>query len=286
MQGRLCDQVDGMIQCFPWPFWKDEFLAAEVADLSLMEWTIDQERLYENPLMSAEGQRVILYLTKKHSIRINSLTGDCFMQAPFWKHTKSEQDFLKNCFLDIVKAASEFGIQIIVVPLVDNGRLENIEQETTLKNFLAAQCDYFRSCDIKILFETDFDPLNTARFINDLARDVFGINYDIGNSASLGYDFYEEIKIYGDRILNVHIKDRLLGGETVPLGTGAANLPCVFGELANIGYGGNFILQTARATDGDHRGAIKLYLETAFNLLVSAYGKSTKCGENAKNTRK
>ena len=77
---------------------------------------------------------------------------------------------------------------------------------------------------VKIVFESDLPPAPLAQFIDKFPREVFGINYDIGNSAALGYDSAEEIAAYAPRILNVHVKDRLLGGTTVPLGTGAADL--------------------------------------------------------------
>ena len=56
MQGRLCDRVDGKIQAFPWRDWELEFPRAQALDLRLMEWTLDQDRLHENPLLTAAGQ--------------------------------------------------------------------------------------------------------------------------------------------------------------------------------------------------------------------------------------
>jgi L-ribulose-5-phosphate 3-epimerase len=85
MQGRLCNQVDGKIQAFPWQDWETEFLLASDLSISLMEWTLDQDRLYENPLMTAAGQARIRQLCHQYGVTIPSLTGDCFMQAPFWK---------------------------------------------------------------------------------------------------------------------------------------------------------------------------------------------------------
>ena len=75
----------------------------------------------------------------------------------------------------------------------------------------------------------------------------------------MGFDFKEEIKSYGQRILNVHIKDRLLHGTTVPLGHGNAEIPKVLQELKSIGYSGNYILQTARSVDGKHAELLKKY---------------------------
>ena len=95
---------------------------------------------------------------------------------------------------------------------------------------------------------------------------MFGINYDSGNSAALGYDSAEEISAYAPRILNVHVKDRLLGGTTVPLGTGAADLAKTIRLIERSGYRGQYILQTARASDGDHAGVLAKYRDMTVRL--------------------
>ena len=59
MQGRLCDQVDGKIQAFPILEWKNEFPKAADININLLEWTLDQKGLYENPFMNSEGQNKI-----------------------------------------------------------------------------------------------------------------------------------------------------------------------------------------------------------------------------------
>ena len=53
MQGRLSALVDGKIQAFPWDEWREEFPRANALGLTRMEWTIDQERLRDNPLTTA-----------------------------------------------------------------------------------------------------------------------------------------------------------------------------------------------------------------------------------------
>lgn len=259
MQGRLSPLIDGRIQCFPWPYWRDEFPLAERLGIRLMEWTLDQERLYENPLMTAEGQAEIRALCAKHGLAIPSLTGDCFMQAPFWKAEGAERAALERDFIAIAKDCAAVGIDMMVVPLVDNGRLENAEQEDILVAFLESQAGFLAEHRLRVVVESDFGPAELARFIARLDPGLFGVNYDIGNSAALGFDPAAEIGAYGARIVNVHVKDRVLGGTTVPLGTGNADFETVFSELARAGYRGNCIMQTARAGDGDHAAALSRY---------------------------
>lgn len=259
MQGRLCEQVDGKIQEFPWRDWDREFFAASAIDLHLMEWTLDQERLYDNPLMTADGQLKIRELSQRYDVAIPSLTGDCLMQAPFWKANGKARADLQSDFLSIVHACFIVGIRFIVVPLVDNGRLETTSQEDVLVNFLLEHQRFLSQQRVNIIFESDFDPDVLASFISRFPITSFGINYDIGNSASLGYDPAEEFLAYGPRVMNVHVKDRVLGGPTVPLKTGSANFDAAFAALAKHGYKGNFILQTARAVDGNHAQALSSY---------------------------
>lgn len=259
MQGRLSPLVDGKIQAFPWDTWQQEFPAAQSLGLGLMEWTLDQDRLYQNPLLTSEGQQEIRALCQAYRIAIPSLTGDCFMQAPFWKAAGQERAALEADFLAIARACAAVGIQMVVVPLVDNGRLDDARQEDAVVEFMLAQADLFRALGLRIIFESDFIPVELARFIARLPTDVFGINYDIGNSAALGYMPVEEFAAYGDHIVNVHVKDRVLGGTTVPLGTGNADFSTVFGLLRQGGYAGCMIMQTARAKDGDHAGALRQY---------------------------
>lgn len=267
MQGRLSPLVDGKIQAFPASCWQAEFESAKLNGFSLMEWTLDQDGLYLNPLLTTSGQAEIRELRQAHGIAISSLTGDCFMQSPFWKAQGPAREALLQDFRAVAQACSAVGIAMMVVPLVDNGRLENRAQEDLLVDTLQKESAFLAALGVKVVFESDFGPDELARFMARLAPARFGINYDIGNSASLGMDPVAEISAYGERILNVHIKDRVLGGTTVPLGTGNAQFDQVFAALARAGYQGTYILQTARAADGKHAEVLCRYRDMALDWI-------------------
>lgn len=270
MQGRLSAPVDGKIQAFPWEQWREEFARAEALDFPLMEWTLDQERLHENPLMTAAGRSEIRELGTRHGVRVGSLTGDCFMQAPFYKAAGHTRQRLLDDFEAIVSAAGEVGIRHVLIPLVDNGALTSEAEEEALRADLDKQRLQLRDANVQIMFESDFPPQQLGRFIAGFPAGAFAINYDIGNSASLGFDAAEEIAAYGSFIVNVHVKDRVRGGTTVPLGEGNADLPLVFRLLVEAGYRGDFILQTARAADGDDQGAACRYRDMVRHWLAEA----------------
>ena len=268
MQGRLSPIVDGKIQAFPTEHWRDEFPLAKAIGFPKIEWTLDQQGLHENPLLTIDGQREISELGRRHDLRVVAVTGDCFMQAPFWKAgDDAVRQTLEEDFLAIVQAASTVGAGIVVVPLVDGGRIETAEQADTLADVMARNTTALADLNVRISFESDFAPAQLAQFIARFDPAVFGVNYDLGNSASLGYDPTEEWAAYGDRVIHVHLKDRVRGGTTVPLGTGNVDFPKVFKAIQASRYAGHFVMQTARATDGDHAGALVRYARFCRELM-------------------
>ena len=64
MQGRLVSQEKGKIQSFPWKKWKSEFSIGNKIGLNLMEWTLDYEKFYDNPINNHGGRKLIKFLEK------------------------------------------------------------------------------------------------------------------------------------------------------------------------------------------------------------------------------
>ena len=85
MQGRLSLPLGKKIQAFPSSTWKNEFEIANKLSIKFIEWTLDYKNLSKNPLLLSSGQKKIKKLSKKYKVKVNSITGDCFMQRPFWK---------------------------------------------------------------------------------------------------------------------------------------------------------------------------------------------------------
>ena len=249
MQGRLSPMVNDRIQIFPRKNWKIEFERAKNLRLKYIEWTLDYDTFEHNPIFKASGIKEIKKLSKKYSIQIRSLTGDCFMQKPFWKISRNKK--LISDFKRIINSCNKIGIRYVVIPLVDNGRIQNLKMEIKLIKILKSFIKLLKKKNIQILFESDFNPKKLKNFINKFDKDLFGINYDLGNSASLGYDINEEFESYFEFIKNIHIKDRILNGNTVRLGKGNANFNKFFKNLKKYRYNNMLIYQTARSNQNN-----------------------------------
>ncbi|MGH6946750.1 MAG: hypothetical protein ACREDZ_05435, partial [Kiloniellales bacterium] len=158
MQGRLVAPVGGKIQAFPWEDWRQELTLAEAAGFGLMEWTLDHGRLDENPFMTPAGQAEIRALSKRHRLRIETLTGDCFMQAPFWKAEGGARAERLRAGRRVLEAAAALEVALVVVPLVDGGSLASAEEESALRSGLAELEPALAAGQIAIAFESDFPP--------------------------------------------------------------------------------------------------------------------------------
>ena len=256
MQGRLSPLRNGRIQSFPWGNWENEFRQAEDLGLTSMEWTIDSERFSDNPLVTTDGQSEINQLSRTHGLLIPSVTCDYFMENPFWKNNVV---VIRKNLISIMDGMSRIGAKILVIPLVDNSSLVNLVQsEKVIEFFISLESELLDN-GLQIAFESDFGPQVLLEFVSNFNSEYFGINYDIGNSASLGFNPIEEFEAYGSRIINIHVKDRGLGGSTVPLGEGAADFKTIFNLIKEVKYDRNLIMQTARSAEGKHAEVLIKY---------------------------
>jgi L-ribulose-5-phosphate 3-epimerase len=94
-------------------------------------------------------------------------------------------------------------------------------------------------------------PAAFRALLDELEHPLIKVNYDAGNSASLGYKPAEEFAAYGHRIGSFHIKDRRERGGTVPLGQGDTDFPSLREQLVRYDYRGDFVMQVARGEAGD-----------------------------------
>ena len=255
IQGRLTKQKN-KIQQFPTKNWKEEFKIAKKLKLGLIEWTIDHYGFYKNPLLNKKYIKSIKKISKINNIKINSVTADFFMEKPFWKQ-KNFKYYIKKIKL-LIKFCSVYKINFIILPLVDNSSIKNNRMVQIVITELKKLNYFLEKSKVNVLFESDYNPQKFLKFIKNFKNKNFGINYDLGNSASLSYDIEDEFNIYGKFIKNIHIKDRIKNGKTIRLGNGSVNFKKFFKLIKKINYKGPLILQTARSVrKGDDYNELK-----------------------------
>ena len=250
MQGRLLPKYKGRYQAHPVGTWQQEFMIARSCGLDLIEFIFDYEDADKNPLLYEGGTDEILSLVNFSNVNNKTICADYFMEAPL--HSENDEISYKSlCMLKkIMISAKLIGVSDIVIPCVDQSALKtsrDIDVFISTVNKIVADLD---ELNLNLSLETDLPPIEFLNIINSFDSKNITINYDIGNSASLGYDPVEELTLYGDKITDIHIKDRVIGGDSVLLGEGDAMFNIVFSELRKIGYKGPLIMQAYRDDQG------------------------------------
>jgi hexulose-6-phosphate isomerase len=245
MQGRLSPRIDGKIQAYPANTWQKEFEIAQEIGYAAIEWIVEKP-VEINALMTDSGKAEIKKVIASTGVRIDYVCADIFMQQPLVRMTKDTKSQNKEYLVTILNNAKEVGAIGVEIPFVDNSSIKNDKE---IEEFIESMQEAFKlakELDMKISLETDLPPLKFKELLEQIGLEFVQANYDIGNSASLGFDPEEELEAYGTRILNVHVKDRKLGGTTVPLGTGDANINLVLQKIQEFDYKGGLTMQAAR----------------------------------------
>lgn len=254
MQGRLTPSNGRGIQFFPFDNWQQEFITGSSIGLNEIEWIFDYDRYEENPLWSGNGIRTLKQIIGQTGVVVNSVCFDYFMRRPFYKKDLSEQLEVRNENVEfisrVIDAMAEVGASLLEIPMVDDSSISSDDERARMIGFLQEVLDLSEGYGLIIGCETDMPVGIFRHFLDDVCSDRIKANYDSGNSSGLGYDHSEELHSLGEYVANVHIKDRVLHGTTVELGTGSAEFNKVFSSLKDIGYNGSIILQAARGEEG------------------------------------
>jgi hexulose-6-phosphate isomerase len=250
MQGRLVPPEGGRFQSFPRERWRDEFALAAQAGLNAIEWIFDAYGEDVNPLCTDAGIAEMRSLSEETGTAVRSLCADYYMDRPFLRVTAAEREELIRKMEWLLSRCRTLGINRVVIPFVDKSRIENDSETILTLAILEEILPGAEVNNVELHLETSLAPKPFASLLEQCQHPLLRVNYDSGNSSSLGYKVREEFAAYGHRIGSVHIKDRLCGGGTVPLGAGSADLPAVFHGLAALGYRGDYVLQIARSEPG------------------------------------
>lgn len=251
MQGRLSPPLHGRIQAFPAGIWQAEFPRAEEAGLKSIEWIYDVEDADTNPIGNAKGIEEMRQLSKKHGVAVQSLCADYFMPFPFVRATEAEWETRLKKLEWLLTQCRLAGVRDVILPFVDNSRIESAKDRSDVLHLFHRIKEVIGRLDLQVHLETSLGPVEFRGLIEEIANPRVRINYDSGNSSSLGFLSDEEWGAYGHLVGSVHIKDRLKGGGTVPLGTGHADFNALARNLKRFNYNGRFILQVARGPEGD-----------------------------------
>ena len=251
MQGRLLPKYLGRYQAHPVGYWQNEFAVAATFGLDCIEFILDFNDAEKNPLLRTGGSDEIRRIVDATGVAVRTVCADYFMEAPLHHPNEAVSAKSRIVLRRLLNTAKDLGISDVVIPCVDQSSLA--DDSVAMDRFVQCMMPIAHLAEtvgINLSLETDLPPQPFADLLARINSPRVTVNYDIGNSAALGFDPAEEMACYGKQVSDIHIKDRKLGGGSVPLGTGDARFERFFQALEPLNYKGPFIMQAYRDDEG------------------------------------
>jgi L-ribulose-5-phosphate 3-epimerase len=268
IQGRLSPPVPGRLQAFPWSSWEAEFHRARSCGFDVIEWLFESERYEQNPIWEEAGLERIHHQIATTGVQLHSVCADYFMDHPFFRVSESERTRSVDVLNRLIMQAARLGIETILIPVLEVAEIRTETEKACLLESLSKPLALAQAHNIRLAVETELPAPAYRALIEECNHPALGVYYDTGNAAARGYDIAADIRMLGSRLYGVQIKDRTLGGPSVLLGRGDANFKTFFHALAEVGYIGPVVLQTAFGED--YMGIARAHLQFIRACLTAA----------------
>src|SRR6266403_4212105 len=187
MQGRLVPPEAGRFQSFPRTRWRDEFSLAAAAGLDTIEWIFDEYGEDAKPICTADGVRELRGLSERHGVSIESVCADWFMDFPLTDPAHGTSGIRWQRLAWLMHQAALLQINRIVVPFVDASAIRTPEQVQAVVDGIRPLGDLIDRTKVELHLETSLSPGEFADLLAHTPHPGVKVNYDSGNSASLGY---------------------------------------------------------------------------------------------------
>jgi sugar phosphate isomerase/epimerase len=213
---------------------------------------LDLAAAYEGTLLwSAEGRQQLHEIIGASGIELASFcAGVCWTYSP-----ASDDPATRVRIRDMLVAACgycvEFGVKWILVPVTPGG--EGVTHETGTQRWIEMMAEIAPVAadhGVALCLENVGRGYgkSAAELINmadAVASPGLKVYYDVGNALAFGNNPVAEIKLLGNRIGEVHIKER--GADL--LGEGEVPIAGCLAALRDLGYDDWLVLETAPTSD-------------------------------------
>lgn len=267
VQGRTLPQIDESLQSFP-SNWIEEFPLIEKLGFDGIEWIYDKKSEYNNPILNLEQHENIKMISKKYNVSLENIVFDWFIIHPLIKNNNITLSTKIEKLIDLLDTSEKIGFQRVIFPLLEGNSIhDSNEMELFLKIFSDDILPTLNLKKLEIHFETSMSPNDEFNFISKLNNPQTKICFDMGNSASLGFDCTEVLNKIHPFLGSVHVKDRLKNGGTVPLGEGSVDFFTVFSILNKINFSGPISFQAHRDKNSNNIELLQSYLMFINNII-------------------
>ena len=240
VQGRLIQAPPGQLQWFPQNYWASEFFVAASLGIDYIELIAERNHNPDNPLWTDDGVAQIEELVQRNGLSLHAFCNDYIVDHSLVKGAEAVEQSLR-----LIERGALLHCEKYVLPLFEKSEL-TIDNAFKYVAPLRAIADKAAEAGITVCLETVLNAADLIEVLNMINHPAMSVVYDTGNRVAFGHDLPGDIRLLGNRISHVHIKDKNKANENVILGTGLVNFSQVFDALSQINYTGPYTFETNR----------------------------------------
>ncbi len=229
-QGRLPGATEGD--------WQNEFFIASRLGLDGMELVFDGDPA-THPLMTDPGLDMIRRISAETGVRALSVHASFFERFPLHKGN-SDTDSIIPVLKRLIRGCRKVRAAQIVLPCTGEAAIESSAEMAVLVKALGLCMTEAITCGVNISLLCQLPPDRKLTLVREFDSPAVSLAFD--TSVRGAVEPAKEISTYGPYISSVYVRDRMAGGEPVPLGKGDVDLRLICHKLREQAYGGPFIL--------------------------------------------
>jgi len=261
VQGRLTQSPPGCLQWFPKEIWQQEFDIAKDIGVDYIELIAEVQHNPENPIWTDGGIKEIKRLVKNNNLTLHALCNDYIVEHLFLDEEVIRQN------INLLLQAKKLGVKKYIMPFFESSELT----EDNMQEYIEPLREIAKIASdkgITLCLETILNGSELIRLLELIDMPNVKAVYDTGNRVAFGHDLAGDIRLLGDAIAHVHIKDKNSANTNVLLGTGLVNFENVFFALNDINYDGPYTFETTRGSDPINTAKYNMSLVSFFKSNV------------------
>ncbi|PPR43974.1 MAG: hypothetical protein CFH21_00574, partial [Alphaproteobacteria bacterium MarineAlpha5_Bin11] len=134
VQGRLSPTINNKIQAFPFHTWQDEFTIAKKIGFYGIEWVMDSIDWELNPILSDEGCKEVINLSKETGIEIISLDPLYLTERGLLSNSYSIIKERLSVMKKLIPNCNRVGMKYILMPVFIGPNLELVKRLKSKEN--------------------------------------------------------------------------------------------------------------------------------------------------------
>jgi len=199
-----------------------------------------------------------------------------FCLHTFWTYSFADANIsnrttAKQILFHTLQVCKELGAGTILVPVTNPNGLPTKQARERWTSEIRASAPDAESAGVGIALEVVGEsPVITGEEMKTLLEAIdspaVGAYFDFGNAKMLGSDPISDIRVLGNHIFQVHVKDPRLDRTPCVLGDGDVDLEACLKALVEIDYSGPLVFETpplndARATAAQNLQTLRSLIE-------------------------